>query len=109
MESLDFKAARCLRSHLDQTIHFRVRDTKARQGRDGPKVIQLAKGRAKIESYSFWFPDQGFPLQYLRGSSQQRILFGGRRFLLGSETYFHLRSNSCLSNMVGGLVGKTMK
>lgn len=108
MESLDFRAARCLRSHLDQIIYFRVRDTKAREVKGWAQGHTAAKGQNQNRKLQFLVPWSSVLTQYLRGSTDMKILSGEGRFLLGFRTYFHLRSNSRLSNFVGG-IAKTMK
>lgn len=61
MESLDFRAARCLRSHLDQTIHFRVRDTKARQGKGWAQGHTAGKGQSQNRKLQFLVPGSRVP------------------------------------------------
>lgn len=55
-ESLDFRAARCLRSHLDQTIHLRVGDTKAREGKGWAQGHTDGKGRSQNRKLQFPVP-----------------------------------------------------
>lgn len=51
----------CLRSHLDQTIHFRVKDTKARQGKGWAQGHTAGKGQSQNRKLQFLVPGSRVP------------------------------------------------
>ena len=86
---------------MDQALHFIIGNTRAeRGGGTGPRSHNWSKTETK------WEPRTSGTLvkcshfstceAVQTGSGQN--LFGGKGLLLGSRTYFHLRSNSFLSN-----------
>lgn len=86
---------------MDQALHFIIGNTRAKRGEGtDPWSHNWSKTETKWEPRT-----SGILVKCSHFSTFEAVqngsgqnLFGGKGLLLGSRTYFHLRSNSFLSN-----------